>query len=241
MEFLGLLLLSVVVIWAFSANGNPFRSRAGSGAEPFSLVRAFAMTASLLILVGAVMAMTGIGTIIKAGIGYGNLEYSYRPETFYRGPNTATPADATQQERDIARRESERARDLVRGVTLAVVGGIISGAYLAIARAAQTPRLQAMRVTRGVGVAFSTLCALVGLIALAVGLYTALQYFLVPPPPDESRDPFGEPIGYAIAFLPVWLCTIPYVLRAVRRTESEPAQALDATITPHYAPQHEKE
>lgn len=214
------LLLLLVVIWAFAADGNVFRKR--EDGEPRSLTQTFALTASLLVLAGAVTTLFGVAAVVKAGVGYANLDYSYRHEQY---ADQTAAADAV----EIVRRASERADDLVRGVTLAVVGGILSGAYLAISRAIRIPPDRAAPVARRMTVAFSALCALVGLIALAIGLYTMLQYFIVPRPPDTPREPWGEPLGIAVAFVPAWLASIPFLLRAVRHPNDNADSALIST------------
>ena len=211
------LLLLLAVIWVFAANGNVFRARKNE--EPRPIVQTFALTTSLLVLTGAVITLFGVAVIVKAGIGYATLDYSYRHEQ-YAGQTAAASAA------EMAHRESERADDLVRGVTLAVGGGILSGAYLGISRAIRTPLESTTLVARRMTVAFSALCALVGLIALVIGLYTMLQYSLVPRPPDTPREPWGEPLGIAVAFVPIWLVSIPFLLRAVRHPNDNVGGAL---------------
>jgi hypothetical protein len=46
--------------------------------EPLTLPTAVAAYAQLLIIVGAVMALSGVATAVKAGLGYAELGYSYQ-------------------------------------------------------------------------------------------------------------------------------------------------------------------
>jgi len=103
------------------------------------------------------------------------------------------------------RNRHNRDTDLVQGLTLGLIGMLVVGTHLAIARGIRHLRGGAPGwLTRGTVVVLSVLCALVGLIAGAMGLYRWLSYVLLQPVSNQPREQFGEAVGFAVAFLPVW-------------------------------------
>lgn len=189
---------------------------------PWTLATFVGLYAYLLFAVGIVMAAIGAATVVRAGLGYVEPEYSYRRSTYFPIRTNTEPKEQFVARED-ERIRRERAADLLRGITLLLVGGIVSAAHAAIARTAtRAAGASAAPLAHGTLLVLSALSALVGLITLAIGVYTWLQYLLIAPTENQTREPFGEPIGYAIAFTLIWLATLPSVLRIVRRRPDDP-------------------
>ncbi len=184
--------------------------------EPFSVITAISAYAHLFIVVGALMAMTGAATAIKAGLGYANLSFSYE---------TGRPYGPT-----IADRQHDRADDLVQGLTLLIVGAGVVAGHTAIARAVRRRRAGSPGwIVRGTPLILALITAVGGLTAAAAGIYELLSYALLAPPGGRGPQPFGNQIGYALAFLPVWLVTVVWLLRGMRGGSGDGNTALPAT------------
>jgi len=213
--FLGL--LPVLVLGALVWGVVTFVRRQSS--EPFTLATAVAVYAQLLIIVGAVMALSGVATAVKAGLGYAELGYSYQsylpplpPPSF---PSVQQPQPLQDEQQ---RNRHNRDADLLQGLTLGLIGMLVVGAHLGIARGTRHLRGGAPAwLTRGTVVVLSVLCALVGVIAGAMSLYRWLSYVLLQPVSNQPREQFGEVVGLAVAFLPVWVVTLLWLLRAAHR------------------------
>lgn len=219
MTWLFILLTMVVlasIVWAVVA-----LTRRGAG-EPFTLATAVSAYAHLLVVVGAVLATAGAATLLKAGIGYANLDYAYASHRFYL-PDSRVPSDTADSQRQ------DRSEDLALGAALALVGALALGAHIVIATL--TRRLPAGSPTwtvRGAPLLLAVVSALVGLSAAAKGAFNLLRYAFVAPIGGSGRAPFAEPIAYAIMFLAVWLATTLWLVRTARRPD-RPA------IAPSYA------
>lgn len=184
--------------------------------EPFTLVTGVSAYAHLFVIVGALMLVTGVATSIKAGLGYADLQYAYRtpPPSDRFGPN---PAE----------RRHARADDLVQGMTLTLLGGAVLAAHLLVAQNARRHRGGAPAwIVRGTPLALTLLTAVGGLAATAAGLHLLLSYALLAPPAGRGPDPFGEQIGYALAFLPVWAVSLRWLLQGIRGGDSSAGTAL---------------
>jgi hypothetical protein len=103
--------------------------------EPLTLATAVAAYAQVLIIVGVVMALSGVATAVKAGLGYAELGYSYQsyfpplpPPSF---PSVQQPQPLQDEQQ---RNRHNRDTDLLQGLTLGLIGMLVVGTHLAIAR-----------------------------------------------------------------------------------------------------------
>lgn len=155
-----------------------------------------------------VLALSGVGLMVKSVSGslFG-LDFSYQtedypvPEPPVAGRKPAMPSAmerATGQARD----------DLASGISLIVIGGAI-GAIHALARAVAARRdtVYAGAIARGFNVAMLLVSAAVGLTSSAFLLNALLRRYVVT---GASPDPYSAPrpggaLGFALAFLPLWV------------------------------------
>jgi hypothetical protein len=203
--FLGLL--------AWAAVG--FRSR---GTEAFTLATATALYARVLLIAGVLTSLTGAGTILKAMIGYINIAYSYYGNQYYSGYAPLPSSAPLVQQPVVNYVEQQRGQDLVLGITLLVVGILVAVAHLYLAKAvAGMAGGSRAWVTRGTLLALTVMTAIAGIPSAAVGLYQMLSYFIVGTSQYQQQQPWGEPLGLAIAFVPAWVYFMTRLVQDLRR------------------------
>jgi hypothetical protein len=209
--FLGFLIPVAVlglIVWAIVG----FTRRGGS--EPFTLASATALYARVLVIVGLVMALVGVGTVLKAAFGFLNIAYSYySPAVYALAPQpggTVAPLEPFP-----SYLEQQRSQDLVLGITLLVVGILVAVAHYFLARAVRhmvggSPAW----VTRGALLALTVVTAIAGIWSTALGLNQVLGYFIIGP--SQSQQPWGESLGMAIAFVPAWVYSMTRLVQDLR-------------------------
>ena len=158
-----------------------------------------------MLIAGVLMSLIGVGTLLKAAFGFINLAYSYYTAVAISQlcpPNAAcSPPDQYQ----FAFYEQQRSQDLVLGITLVVIGALVAGVHLYVGRAvSRMPGGSPGWITRGTLLGLTVMTAVVGIPSAAVGLYQMLSYFIVGTSP-QTQQPWGEPLGLAIAFVPAWI------------------------------------
>lgn len=194
-----------IVVWGVVSTS---RQRAH---EPFTLATAAAWYTHVLMLAGVVMSMVGAGLAIKSLLGRIVLEYSYSTGTYF-GPPGFDPLYAARRDRD---------NDLVLGLTLLGVGLVLALAHRWLASVvASRPGGAPTWVTRGTQVLFVAFAGVVTLIATAVAIYQVISYWLIEPG-SEGRTAFGDAVGVAAVFLPVWALSVLALLRQMRRPEGQ--------------------
>jgi len=189
--------------------------------DAFTLATATAFYARVLFVIGLLMSLSGAGVVIKALIGFINPDYSYYNYSYVaKGappgiPNPGPPVNFVGQ---------QRSQDLVLGITLIVVGLLVAGAHFYLARAvARMTGGSPTWVTRGTIMALTVMTALGAIPAAAIGIYQLLSYFIVGT--SQGPQPWGDPVGAAIAFLPAWIYVMTLLIRDVRRPPSAPVPA----------------
>jgi hypothetical protein len=184
------------------------------GGEPFTLATATALYARVLLIVGILMGLAGIGIILKASFGFINLAYSYYPTVTYSGyaPLPTGPV-ATPSSFDV----QPRSQDLVLGITLLAIGALVAGVHLFLGRAvAHMPGGAPGWVVRGTLLGLTVMTAVAGIPSAAIGLYQVLSYFIVGAS-SQNPQPWGEPLGLAIAFVPAWIYLMTRLVHDLRR------------------------
>ena len=163
------------------------------------------------------MSLAGIGLILKAGLGFINIAYSYyQPVAISElcPPNAACPPP---YQYEFTFYEHERSQDLVLGITLLAIGALVAGMHLYLGRAvARMPGGSPGWVTRGTLFGLTVMTAVVGIPSAAVGLYQMLSYFIIGTSP-QNEQPWGEPVGLAIAFVPAWVYLMWRLVGDLRR------------------------
>jgi hypothetical protein len=182
------------------------------GGEPFTLATASALYARVMLIAGIVTSLIGVGIILKALIGFLNLAYSYYPTYSGYGPSP-TAQLAPPSSFDV----QQRSQDLVLGITLLVIGALVSGVHRYLGRAvARMPGGSPGWVVRGTLLGLTVITAVVGIPSAAVGLYQVLSYFIVGAS-SQNPQPWGEALGLAIAFVPAWAYLMTRLVHDLRR------------------------
>jgi hypothetical protein len=184
------------------------------GGDPFTLATATALYARVMLIAGVLMSLTGLGIIIKAGFGFINPAYSYyTPAAISQlcPPNAACPPY------QFTFYDQQRGQDLVLGITLLAIGVLVAGVHLFLSRAvARMPGGSPSWITRGTLLGLTVMTAVAGIPSAAIGLYQMLSYFIVGPSP-QNQQPWGEPLGVAIAFVPAWIYVMWRLVVDLRR------------------------
>jgi hypothetical protein len=212
LSFLGFLIpVAVLGLIAWAIVGFTRRG----GGDPFTLASATALYARVLLIVGVVMALTGAGTILKAGFGFVHIAYSYyAPQV---GPAYTSPDNGGGAiQYSFNDMDQQRGQDLVLGITLLVIGALVAVGNYYLARAvAHMAGGSPGWVTRGAVLALTVVTAIAGISSAAIGLNQMLSYFIIGPP--QSQEPWGESVGMAIAFVPAWIYAMTRLVRDLRR------------------------
>ncbi len=150
--------------------------------------------AQIMAMVGIVVFTAGIGYLFKGIIGYLNLYYSYGYMTF--------PFLGAIGQTNVAYLEQQRLVDLaVRATSLLVAGPVIYFVFAYLSRTVSTKRVQAPYwVLRGSQLIQTIFLGTVSVLCSLLALNLLLGYFLVSPPGNQSNVPFGEMLGFALAF-----------------------------------------
>jgi hypothetical protein len=212
LSVLGLLVpLAVLGLIAWAVVGVTRR-----GGDPFTLATATALYARVMLIAGVLMSLIGIGIILKAAFGFINTAYSYYTPVVISQlcpPNAACPPDQYQ----FVFYDQQRSQDLVLGITLLVIGVLVAGVHLFLGRAvARMPGGSPGWITRGTLLGLTVMTAVVGIPSAAVGLYLVLSYFIVGTSP-QNQQPWGEPLGLGIAFVPAWIYVMWRLVEDLRR------------------------
>jgi hypothetical protein len=185
------------------------------GADPFTLATATALYARVLLIAGILMSLTGAGVILKAAFAFVNLSYSYY--NFVQYPDGKPLPDGSLGAGPPANYvEQQRSQDLVLGITLVVIGVLVAIAHFYLARAvSKMPGGAPGWVTRGTLLALTVMTAIGGVPSAAIGLYQMLSYFIIGTS-AQNQQPWGEPLGLAIAFVPAWIYVMTRLVSDLR-------------------------
>jgi hypothetical protein len=150
--------------------------------------------AQIMAMVGIIVFTAGLGYLFKGVIGYLELGYSYGSVSF--------PIVGALSQTNTAYLEQQRLVDLaVRTPSLLVAGPVIYFVFAYLSRTVSPRRAHApywvLRGSQLIQTIFlGTVSVLCGLLALNL----VLGYFLISPIGNSSNVPFGEMLGFALAF-----------------------------------------
>ena len=150
--------------------------------------------AQIMAMVGIVVFTAGIGYLFKGFIGYLDLYYSYGYMSF--------PILGALGQTNVAYLEQQRMVDLVvRAPSLLVAGPVIYFvfAYLSRSVSAQRSRVPYW-VLRGSQLIQTIFLGTASVLCSLLALNLVLGYFLISPLGNQSNVPFGEMLGFALAF-----------------------------------------
>lgn len=201
-------------------------------AESFTLATATALYSRVLFVAGVLIALTGAGIVLKALFAFINLSYSYVDYA----ANAAKGAPPGVTGPPAGYLEEQRGQDLVLGITLIVIGVLVAIAHYYLARAvARMPGGSPSWITRGTLLALAVTTAIGAIPSAAIGVYELLSYVIVGAPQNTAYSngpplqPWGDPLGTAIAFVPAWIFVMTRLVRDLRvpqpATPPQPAPA----------------
>ena len=150
--------------------------------------------AQIMAMVGIVIFTAGIGYLFRSLIGYLNLSYSYGPMSL---PILGTLGPITG-----AYLEQQRVVDLVvRAPSLLVAGPVIYFVFAYLSRSVSAQRVRAPYwVMRGSQLIQTIFLGTASVIYWLLALNLVLGYFLISPLGNQLNVPFGEMVGFALAF-----------------------------------------
>jgi len=151
--------------------------------------------AQIMAMVGIVVFTVGIGYLFKSLIGYLHLGFSYGPASF--------PILDSQGSLSRAFLEQQRQVDLlVRAPSFLVGGPVIYFVHASLSCTVSVKHLHAPYwVRRGSQLMQTIFLGAVSTFSSLVALNLLLGYLLIPSPGNQPAAPFGEMLGFALAFI----------------------------------------
>ncbi len=150
--------------------------------------------AQIMAMVGIITFTVGLGYLFKSVIGYFDLDYSYGLLSF--------PIVGALGQTNVAYLEQQRLVDLiVRAPSLLVAGPVIYFVFAYLSRTASAQRIpNPYWVMRGSQLIQTIFLGTVSVLCVLLALNLVLGYFLISPLGNQSNVPFGEMLGFALAF-----------------------------------------
>lgn len=191
--------------------------------SPFTLATAASLYAHWMMIAGATMTLVGAALGIKLLFGAADQRFAYFvPQPFVCPPDATAAGKCISPNLNSGVAEQIR-QDLVLAIVLFVIGAAVLGFHYLLARSLRSREGGSSPIViMGTLVAFTVLYGLVGLVSLAAGLYSVLNYALATG--NATPGPFAESVGAAIAFTPAWAVAALRLLRATQH----PAPAAEA-------------
>lgn len=158
--------------------------------------------AQIMCMVGIVVFTIGIGYLFKSLISYLNLGFSYGPMSFpilgQEGPTT------------VAYFEQQCQVDLlVRTPSFVVAGPVIYFVHAYLSRTVSAQRVRAPYwVLRGSQLLQTIFLGTVSTLSSLIALNLVLGYLLISPLGNQPRAPFGEMLGFALAFIGAFIAHV---------------------------------
>jgi len=183
------LVLVIVIIWPIVAIA---RQREEPADYPL-IASVAAWYAQIMAMEGIVVFTVGLGYLFKGLIGFLNLSFSYGPASF--------PILGVQIPASVASLEQHLVDLAVRTSVLLVSGPVIYCVHASLSRTASPQRVRAPRwVRRGSQLVQTIFLGVVGTLCSLLALNLLLGYLVISPPPNQANVPFGEMLGFALAF-----------------------------------------
>ena len=192
------LFLAIAIVWPIVAI---LKQREETSEYTFTACVA-AWYAQIMAMVGIVVFTAGIGYLFKSLIGYLHLGFSYGPVSF--------PILGSQGSLSGASLEQQRQVDLlVRAPSFLVGGPVIYFVHASLSRTVSAQRLHAPYwVRRGSQLVQTLLLGMVSTLSSLIALNLLLGYLLIPPLGNQPGAPFGEMLGFALAFIGAFVAHI---------------------------------
>lgn len=191
--------------------------------SPRALLRlylyALAFASFLVLLFGATsLVKVGLATVAGKNFSYYQVRYAYAPQGAPPGKQVGPVPPQPIDQSDRAYRD-----DLVRGIALVVTGGVLWVLHWLGIRALDPPEVRGTSLLAAVySGGLLAIAGLVTVVALPWGIYSLLAYYVLPQDTNGPPNQPGDPLGYAIVFLPVLLY---FLWRLIERARTPRAVA----------------
>jgi len=192
--------------------------------SPRALLRlylyALAFASFLVLLFGATsLVKAGLATVAGKNFSYYQARYAYAPQGAPPGKQLGpVPPPQPIDQSDRAYRD-----DLVRGIALVVTGGLLWMLHWLGIRALDPPDVRRGSLLAALySGGLLAIAGLVTVVALPWGIYALLAYYVLPQDTNGPPNEPGDPLSYAIVFLPVLLY---FLWRLIERTRGPRAIA----------------
>ncbi len=184
------LFVVIAIVWPIVAIA---KQREEPSDYPFTASVA-AWYAQIMAMVGIVVFTVGIGYLFKSLIGYLHLGFSYGPMSL--------PLQGSQDSVSAASLEQQRQVDLlVRAPSFLVGGPVIYFVHASLSPTVLPQRVRAPGwVRRGSQLVQTIFLGLVSTLCSLIAFNLLFGYLLIPPPGNQPAAPFGEMLGFALAF-----------------------------------------
>lgn len=195
------------------------------------LLRFYLYVASFVTLVifvaGAIYLLTGLFSLASPAFSYA------RPAppvpAAVAGPGARPAFDTRAFERQtLERQRDQQSTDLIRGGTLAIMGGGLFLLHAWLRRRRSLDEEAEASFHRGFLVVALATFGLVGLVALPVGVYQVLKFFLTSPLPTQTRVAPGNTLATGLILTPLWIAYLLALMGQARA--SNPGPQLDGAL-----------
>lgn len=184
------------------------------------LLRFYLYIASFVTLVvlvaGLTYLVTGLFSLASPDFSYTSFVPPIAAPAAKPGATDNTPQPQRQARE---RQQDEQTNDLLRGGTLTVIGGLLFAVHAVLRRRAAPFEGSEGNFRRGFLMVGLVTFGLVGLVALPVGVYQTLKFFLVTPLAGQGRSTPGNTLATGLVLTPLWI----WYLTALARQARNPA------------------
>jgi hypothetical protein len=184
------------------------------------LLRFYLYIASFVTLVvlvaGLIYLLTGLFSLNSPDFSYARFARPVPPPEIAAKAQTDDTARYDQQQME--RQRDMQSTDLIRGGTLAVMGGLLFALHAIMLRRQATDEATEANFRRAFLVVGVVTFGLVGLVALPVGVYQTLKFLLIAPLPTQTRVAPANTLATGIVLTPLWLWYLLALTRQARRS-----------------------
>ncbi|MFI5268542.1 MAG: hypothetical protein ACHQ7M_14310 [Chloroflexota bacterium] len=184
------------------------------------LLRFYLYIASFVTLV---VLVAGLTYLLTGLFSLGSRDFSYSRFVRPVPPPTAavSNSDAQFDQQELEGQRDRQSTDLLRGGTLAVIGGLLFGVHAVLRRRGAPDESVEGNFRRGFLMVSLVTFGLVGLVALPVGVYQTLKFFLIAPLSTQQRVAPGNTLATGVVLTPLWIWYLIALTKQAQRPASE--------------------
>ncbi len=172
------------------------------------LLRFYLYIASFVTLVvlvtGLAYLLTGLFSLASMDFSYARFPRPVPPPTDVAARDTQ-PSDVRLEQQSVEHQRDQQSTDLIRGGTLTVFGGVLLALHAVLRRRDVPSDETEGNFQRGFLVVGLVTFGLVGLVALPVGVYQTIKFFVAPVLETQTRAAPGNTLATGIVLTPLWV------------------------------------